>query len=147
MHEPRADDRLADRRGQTRETTAMSRNHEYFTDLYTDALIAFAASTHLPACVVRTGTGYVIRAEFEFGRFLVASNASAGLSDTRSDLEQWTVGVYQRSATGAKLLATEVDHDLLAAYGRAVEQLESAGTWAPVEVDLARPIPLVEGAA
>ncbi|QCQ90000.1 hypothetical protein [Rhodococcus sp. SGAir0479] len=125
----------------------MSRNHEYFTDLYTDALIAFAAATHLPACVDLMGTGYVIRADFEFGRFLVASNTNGGLSDTRSEDELWTVGVYQQSATGAKLLATEADHGLMGAYGRAVEQLETAGSWAPVEVDLGRPIPLVEGAA
>lgn len=148
MHEPRTNDRHADdRRGRTRKTSAMSHNHEYFTDLYTDALIAFAAATHLPACIVRAGSGYVIRADFEFGRFLVASNTNVGLAEVRTDVEQWTVGVYQQSATGAKLLATEADDDLMAAYRRAVERLELAGAWSPVEVALDRPIPLVEGAA
>ena len=125
----------------------MLRNHEYFTDLYADALVALAASTHLPACVEHTGTGYAIRADFEFGRFLVAVNGDAELADVRSAAEQWTVGVYQRSATGAKLLVTESHRDLLTAYGRAVEHLESAGAWSPVEVALDRPITVVEGAA
>ncbi|RVW10769.1 hypothetical protein EGT67_06405 [Prescottella agglutinans] len=125
----------------------MSRNHEYFTDLYTDTLGAFVASTHLPAYVVRTGDGYVIRTDFELGRFLVAANTGSGLSPVRSELERWSIGVYQRSATAPELLATATGRDLVSAYTRAVEQLELAGAWSPVEVALDRPIAPVEGAA
>lgn len=125
----------------------MARKHEYFTDLYTDALIGFAAFTHLPASVVRTASGYAIRADAGFGRILLATNSEQGLADTRSDLDVWTVQVLQNSPAGADAIATESDRDLLAAYGRAVERLELEGSWSPVEVALDRPVTLVEGAA
>ncbi|PTR30647.1 hypothetical protein C8K36_102500 [Rhodococcus sp. OK519] len=125
----------------------MARKHEYFTDLYTDALIGFAAFTHLPASVVRTGSGYAIRADAGFGRILLATNSEQGLADTRTDLDTWTVQVLQSSPAGADLIATETDRDLVTAYGRAVERLELEGSWSPVEVALDRPVTVVEGAA
>ncbi|MFC9517522.1 hypothetical protein ACFTSD_17495 [Nocardiaceae bacterium NPDC056970] len=125
----------------------MARKHEYFTDLYTDALIGFAAFTHLPASVVQTASGYAIRADAGFGRILLATNSEQGLADTRSELDVWTVQVLQNSPAGAHPIAEETDLDLLAAYGRAVERLELEGSWSPVEVALDRPVTLVEGAA
>ncbi|RDI35542.1 hypothetical protein DEU38_10118 [Rhodococcus sp. AG1013] len=125
----------------------MARKHEYFTDLYTDALIGFAAFTHLPASVVRTAAGYAIRADAGFGRFLLATNGDQGLAEARTDLDTWTVEIHESTPIGADLLATETDRDLVAAYGRAVERLEFEGSWSPVEVALDRPVTIVEGAA
>lgn len=67
----------------------MARKHEYYTDLYTDTLIGFAAHTHLPASIVRTAAGYAIHADAGFGRFLLATNSDRGLVDVRNDLEVW----------------------------------------------------------
>ncbi|WP_420881294.1 hypothetical protein [Rhodococcus sp. (in: high G+C Gram-positive bacteria)] len=125
----------------------MARKHEYFTDLYTDTLIGFAAFTHLPASVVRTASGYAIRADAGFGRILLATNHEDGLADIRSELDVWTVQVLQNSPAGPQPLTEETDRDLVAAYGRAVERLELEGSWSPVEVTLDRPVSVVEGAA
>ena len=125
----------------------MARKHEYFTDLYTDALIGFAAFTHLPASVVKTALGYAIRADAGSGRILLATNSELGLADVRSDLDLWTVQVLQNSPAGAHPVAEETDRDLVVAYGRAVERLELEGAWSPVEVALDRPVTVVEGAA
>src|SRR5690349_8551371 len=78
---PARDPRTADSvRWPERETSDMARKHEYFTDLYTDALIGFAAFTHLPASVVKTALGYAIRADAGSGRILLATNSELGLA-------------------------------------------------------------------
>jgi hypothetical protein len=100
-------------------------------DRYRDALTALAAATQRPANVVNTGAGYAIRVDFEFNRYLLASNATDGLSDAVEDRSEWRVSLYQGAADGTsdELLATAGHAWLVDAFDRAFADIRAEGKW------------------
>lgn len=108
----------------------MPRTQEH-ADRYRDALTALAAATQRPANVVNTGAGYAIRVDFEFNRYLLASNATDGLSDAVEDRSEWRVSLYQGATDGTsdELLATAGHAWLVDAFDSAFADIRAEGKW------------------
>lgn len=113
----------------------MPRTHEHASH-YADALTALAAATHRPANVVNTGAGYAIRVDFEYNRYLLATNHSDdGLSDDAAAVDRWVVRIFQDSADAdaVQLVAAEAEW-LVDAFDRAIAELARTGN--RIEADL-----------
>ncbi|ANS25751.1 hypothetical protein JOJ86_001909 [Rhodococcus percolatus] len=108
----------------------MPRTQEH-ADRYRDALTALAAATQRPANVVNTGAGYAIRVDFEYNRYLLASNAADGLTDTVEDTSEWRVSLYQgvTDGTSDELLAAAEHAWLVDAFDLAFADIRAKGKW------------------
>ncbi|WP_430335753.1 hypothetical protein [Rhodococcus sp. ACT016] len=115
----------------------MPRTREY-ADRYADALTVLAAATHRPANVVNTGGGYAIRVDFEYNRYLLATDhAVEGLSGDTTAASHWVVRFYQDSAdTDAELLVTAEHEWLVDAFDRAMAELGRTGNWIDADLKL-----------
>ncbi|MFC9553842.1 hypothetical protein ACFTWF_23630 [Rhodococcus sp. NPDC056960] len=113
----------------------MPRTQEH-TDRYRDALTALAAATQRPANVVNTGAGYAIRVDFEFNRYLLASNAADGLDDSAEDASEWRVSLFQGGTDGTsdELLATAGHGWLVDAFDLAFADVRAQGKWQSADV-------------
>ena len=102
----------------------MPRSREYAAH-YADALTALAAATHRPANVVNTGDGYAIRVDFEYSRYLLATNhADGGLNDDVSAVDRWVVRIFQDVTDAAPELLVETEAEwLVDAFDRAIRDL------------------------
>jgi len=100
-------------------------------DRYRDALTALAAATQRPANVVNTGAGYAIRVDFEYNRYLLASNAADGLTDAAEDTSEWRVSLYQgvTDGTSDELLAAAEHAWLVDAFDLAFADIRAEGKW------------------
>ncbi|AVP70207.1 hypothetical protein A5N78_09310 [Prescottella equi] len=115
----------------------MPRTREH-ADHYADALTALAAATHRPANVVNTGAGYAIRVDFEYNRFLLATNHEVdGLSDDHASVERWTVRFFQAVADGGaeELVSVECEW-LVDAFDRAIAELDRTGNRIEADMEL-----------
>jgi len=110
-----------------------SREH---ADHYADALTALATATHRPANVVNTGSGYAIRVDFEYNRYLLATNHVVdGLSGDDAAADTWVVRFYQDSAAEeSEVLVTTQHQWLVDAFDLAIVELGRTGNW--IEADL-----------
>ncbi|RDI35541.1 hypothetical protein DEU38_10117 [Rhodococcus sp. AG1013] len=108
----------------------MPRTQEH-ADRYTDALIALAAATHRPANVVNTAGRYAIRVDFEFNRYVLATNAEDGLTNDIDAIEAWHVAFFQQShsVTEDELLAEAENEWLADAFDQALDTLRNSGKW------------------
>lgn len=108
----------------------MPRTQEH-ADRYTDALIALAAATHRPANIVNIVDRYAIRVDFEFNRYVLATNSEDGLTSDVDAIESWHVAFFQQSddATADELLA-QAQHEWLAdAFDQALDVLRRSVNW------------------
>ncbi|WP_433607514.1 hypothetical protein [Prescottella agglutinans] len=113
----------------------MPRTREY-ADHYADALTVLATVTHRPANVVNTGVGYAIRVDFEYNRYLLATDhAVDGLSGAAATASHWVVRFYQDSADAEpEVLVTAEGEWLVDAFDLAMVELGRTGNW--IEADL-----------
>lgn len=113
----------------------MPRTQEH-ADRYRDALTALAAATQRPANVVNTGAGYAIRVDFEYNRYLLASNANEGLTDSIGDTSEWRVSLYQGVSDGTpdELLAAAEHAWLVDAFDLAFADIRAEGKWQTADV-------------
>ncbi|PTR23507.1 hypothetical protein C8K36_10989 [Rhodococcus sp. OK519] len=115
----------------------MPRTREY-ADHYADALTALAAATHRPANVVNTGAGYAIRVDFEYNRFLLATNHEVeGLSGDQASVERWTVRFFQAVPDGGAEELVAAEHQWLAdAFDQAIAELGRTGNRIEADMEL-----------
>lgn len=94
-----------------------------------------AAATHRPANVVNAGFGYAIRVDFEYSRYLLATNVVGGLADDASGVDRWTVRFFQDGTAEEPELLVEVEHQwLVDAFDLAMVELGRSGNW--IEADM-----------
>jgi hypothetical protein len=98
---------------------------------YRDALTALAAATQRPANVVNTGAGYAIRVDFEYNRYLLASNGTDGLVDQTDAAALWKVSLHQGTADGTadEVLAVAEHPWLVDAFDIAFADIRASGKW------------------
>lgn len=115
----------------------MPRTREH-TDRYADALTALAATTHRPANVVNTGTGYAIRVDFEYNRYLLATNhVVAGLSGHDETAGRWLVRFFQASDAAEPELLVSAEHQwLVDAFDVVMAELARSGKWIEADLEL-----------
>lgn len=115
----------------------MPRTREH-ADQYVDALTALAAATHRPANVVNTGAGYAIRVDFEYNRFLLATNHDVdGLSGDHAAVERWTVRFFQAVADGRDEQLVRADHEwLVDAFDLVIAELGRTGNRIEADMEL-----------
>jgi len=112
----------------------MPRKREH-SQRYADALAALATVTRRSTAVVNHGDDYAIRVDFVFGRYLLATNTDAGLSDDPDSESWWTVRFFDSSGDGADpssgtTAIAEARAEWLAdAFDDAVATLRAAGNW------------------
>jgi len=109
----------------------MPRKREH-TERYADALATLAAATHRPTNVVNYGDDYAIRVEFAFGRYLLATNTEAGLSDDPDVVAWWMVRFFDLPDDVTPVHESRA-HWLVDAFDDAVDALRSAGNWSEPE--------------
>ncbi|MDH6280458.1 hypothetical protein M2284_001452 [Rhodococcus sp. LBL1] len=107
-------------------------------DHYADALTVLAAATHRPANVVNTGAGYAIRVDFEYNRYLLATDHVVdGLSGDGAAASHWVVRFYQDSADAdSELLVTAEREWLVDAFDLAMVELGRTGNWIDADLKL-----------
>ncbi|WFR73497.1 hypothetical protein P9209_07545 [Prescottella defluvii] len=107
-------------------------------DHYADALTVLAAATHRPANVVNTGAGYAIRVDFEYNRYLLATDHVVdGLSGDEAAASHWVVRFYQDSADAdPELLVTTEQEWLVDAFDLAMAELGRTGNWIDADLKL-----------
>ncbi|QCQ92587.1 hypothetical protein [Rhodococcus sp. SGAir0479] len=115
----------------------MPRTREH-TDHYADALTALATATHRPANVVNTGSGYAIRVDFEYNRYLLATNhVVEGLSGYDDTSDRWMVRFFQASeAAEPELLVTTEHQWLVDAFDLALVELGRSGRRIVADLEL-----------
>lgn len=115
----------------------MPRTREH-ADHYADALTVLAAATHRPASVVNTGAGYAIRVDFEYNRFLLATNHEVdGLSDAHAAADRWTVRFFQAAADGGADELVSAEHEwLVDAFDLAIAELDRSGNRIEADMEL-----------
>ncbi|RVW09364.1 hypothetical protein EGT67_11245 [Prescottella agglutinans] len=115
----------------------MPRSREH-ADHYADALTALATATHRPANVVNTGSGYAIRVDFEYNRYLLATNHVVdGLSGDDATADTWVVRFYQDSAAEeSEVLVTTQHQWLVDALDLAIVELGRTGNWIEADLEL-----------
>lgn len=115
----------------------MPRTREH-ADHYADALTVLATATHRPANVVNTGAGYAIRVDFEYNRYLLATDHVVdGLSGAASAASRWVVRFYQDSAdSDAEVLVTAEREWLVDAFDLAIVELGRTGNWIDADLKL-----------
>lgn len=107
----------------------MPRTQEH-TARYTDALIALAAATHRPANIVNLHDRYAIRVDFEFNRYVLATNSEDGLTSDVDAIEAWHVAFFQLSEGAADELLAEAEDEWLAdAFDQALDCLRRSTNW------------------
>ncbi|MCA1004554.1 hypothetical protein LCL87_02380 [Rhodococcus hoagii] len=108
----------------------MPRTQEH-VDRYNDALIALAAATHRPANIVNIIDRYAIRVDFEFNRYVLATNSDDGLTSDVDAIEAWHVAFFQQSDDeAADELLAEAEHEWLAdAFDQALDALRCSVNW------------------
>jgi len=108
----------------------MPRTQEH-TDRYTDALIALAAATHRPANIVNVLDRYAIRVDFEFNRYVLATNSGDGLTSDVDAIEAWHVAFFQQSDDESvdELLEEARDEWLADAFDQALDALRRSPKW------------------
>lgn len=85
-----------------------------YSEIYHDALVALTTAKHPPAKVVNVAGGYDTRADFEYNRYVVATNAPHGLSDEPNSSGTWVIHFLQSDIDGASdELLTESTHPWL----------------------------------
>ncbi|MBC2639966.1 MULTISPECIES: hypothetical protein [unclassified Rhodococcus (in: high G+C Gram-positive bacteria)] len=126
----------------------MPRTQEH-ADRYRDALTALAAATQRPANVVNTGAGYAIRVDFEYNRYLLASNATEGLTDSVGDTSEWRVSLYQGVSDGTsdELLAAAEHAWLVDAFDLAFADIRAEGKWQTADAAFDEFTPTDDGSA
>lgn len=115
----------------------MPRTREH-TDHYADALTALATATHRPANVVNTGSGYAIRVDFEYNRYLLATNHVVnGLSGYDESSDRWMVRFYQDSDSAEPEVLVTTEHQwLVDAFDLAMAELGRSGNWIEADMEL-----------
>ncbi|GAB2636125.1 hypothetical protein ABI214_17435 [Prescottella soli] len=115
----------------------MPRTREH-ADNYADALTVLATATHRPANVVNTGAGYAIRVDFEYNRYLLATDhVVEGLSGDTTAGSRWMVRFYQDSAgADPELLVTVEQEWLVDAFDLAMAELGRTGNWIDADMKL-----------
>ncbi|MCL2535466.1 MAG: hypothetical protein FWE39_15000 [Nocardiaceae bacterium] len=115
----------------------MPRSREHAAH-YADALTVLAAATHRPANVVNTGAGYAIRVDFEYNRYLLATDDVVdGLAGDAAAASHWVVRFYQDSAdAGAEVLVTAEHEWLVDAFDLAIVELGRTGNWIDADLKL-----------
>lgn len=115
----------------------MPRTREH-TDHYADALTALATATHRPANVVNTGSGYAIRVDFEYNRYLLATNHVVnGLSGYDETSDRWMVRFYQDSDSAEPEVLVTTEHQwLVDAFDLAIVELGRSGNWIEADMEL-----------
>lgn len=115
----------------------MPRTREH-TDHYADALTALATATHRPANVVNTGSGYAIRVDFEYNRYLLATNHVVnGLSGYDESSDRWMVRFYQGSDSAEPEVLVTTEHQwLVDAFDLAMAELGRSGNWIEADMEL-----------
>ncbi|CAM2775832.1 Immunity protein 63 domain-containing protein [Prescottella defluvii] len=107
----------------------MPRKQEH-ADRYNDALVTLAAATHRPANIVDVADGYAIRVDFEFNRYVLATNDRGGLTSDVDAIEVWSVAFYQQCDSAADELLAEASHEWLAdAFDLALDSLRNSENW------------------
>lgn len=112
----------------------MPRTQEH-ADRYDDALIALAAATHRPANIVNTAGRYAIRVDFEFNRYVLATNSVDGLTGDVDAIEAWHVAIFQGADAAVDELLADAEHEWLAdAFDQAIDALRRSGKWIDSDV-------------
>ncbi|PTR30648.1 hypothetical protein C8K36_102501 [Rhodococcus sp. OK519] len=98
---------------------------------YNDALTALAAATHRPANIVNIVGRYAIRVDFEFNRYVLATNAGDGLTTDVDAVEAWHVAFFQQvDGDAADALLAQAEHEWLAdAFDQALHILRHSVNW------------------
>lgn len=107
----------------------MPRTQEH-ADRYDDALTALAAATHRPASIVNTADRYAIRVDFEFNRYVLATNSEDGLTSDVDAIDTWHVAIFQAVDETVDELLAGAEHAWLAdAFDQAIDALRRSGKW------------------
>lgn len=109
----------------------------YLSSLYRDEVDALAIATCRPTSVVRRGTGFLLCVEFEFDRFLLATNSPLGTLDPsprRTEPPRWVVQFFARDDGNERFLVEAANEWLIDAFDDALIRVCRQGHW--VRADL-----------
>ena len=107
-----------------------------FSEMYDDALVALAAASQRPAAVVNLDGQYAIRVDFEYGRYVLATNSPRGLWDEPDVSGSWWVRIVQTVDGGGEMLLAQAEKPwLIDAFDAAVDHLESGGHAVVADLD------------
>ncbi|QCQ94092.1 hypothetical protein E7742_21455 [Rhodococcus sp. SGAir0479] len=100
-------------------------------EVYRDEIRALALATQRPTSVIRHGQSSYLCVEFEFDRFLLATNSPDGelglATRGGADSDLWTVRVFDRPAR--RLLALERSEWLVDALDESLLHIRQRGHW------------------